>query len=266
MKNYSHAGLFGGIRIFDLAARLNGIKTIANAETDNYCIEVGQQLFGGIEWGDVRTAHFARQKGMVDILTGGFPCQDISVAGKKEGIGGAKSSLWKEFFRAIDDLRPRFAIIENSPNLTKKGLDEILCDLESIGYDAEWENISASEFGADHIRERIWILAYPKFFRRSGILRCVKAASRTEEAKQICSTYDPRSHPADRFAEMYDEPPIFGVYDGLKSRLHVVERIQAVGNSIYWVIPYLIFKTIIDFEKMTEVEYLNFYSTLLDFR
>jgi DNA-cytosine methyltransferase len=97
----------------------------------------------------------------VDILTGGFPCQDISTAGKQKGITGERSSLWRYYAKAIGVLRPRFALIENVPNLANLGLNEVLADIAKVGYDAEWFCLSASQFGALHKRERIFVITYP---------------------------------------------------------------------------------------------------------
>ena len=96
------------------------------------------------------------------IITGGFPCQDISVAGKGEGIGGSRSGLWFEMWRLIRDIRPRFVIAENVGAITFRGLDRVLSSLAEIGFDAEWQDIRASDVGAAHRRERIWIVAYPE--------------------------------------------------------------------------------------------------------
>jgi len=95
------------------------------------------------------------------IITGGFPCQDISIAGRGEGITGSRSGLWFEMWRIIRDLRPRFAIMENVGAITFRGLDVVLGSLAEIGYDAEWQDIRAEDVGAPHRRERIWIVAYP---------------------------------------------------------------------------------------------------------
>ncbi|NQU07338.1 MAG: DNA (cytosine-5-)-methyltransferase [Candidatus Abyssubacteria bacterium] len=94
------------------------------------------------------------------IITGGFPCQDISVAGKGAGIEGSRSGLWAEYWRIIREIRPRYAIIENVSALTFRGLDRVLSDLAALGYDAEWQDIRAEDMGAPHRRERIWIIAY----------------------------------------------------------------------------------------------------------
>lgn len=97
----------------------------------------------------------------VDVLCGGFPCQDLSVAGKGAGIEGARSGLWAEFARIIGELRPRYVIVENVPALLARGMGRVLGDLAACGYDAEWDCIPASALGAPHRRDRVWIVAYP---------------------------------------------------------------------------------------------------------
>lgn len=111
-------------------------------------------------WDDVRTFDGKPWRGRVDIVTRGFPCQDISVAGKGDGLDGERSGLWTEMARIIGEVQPRFAFVENSPMLTSRGLDRVLGDLSTLGYDAVWGVVGASDAGAPHRRERIWILAY----------------------------------------------------------------------------------------------------------
>lgn len=97
----------------------------------------------------------------VDLICGGFPCQDVSVAGKRAGLKGKRSGLWFEMFRVIRELRPRYALIENVPDCPSvRWIEQVLCDLASIGYDAEWTTISAKEVGAPHLRKRVFIVAY----------------------------------------------------------------------------------------------------------
>ncbi|WP_394364104.1 DNA cytosine methyltransferase [Chryseobacterium arthrosphaerae] len=96
----------------------------------------------------------------MDIISGGFPCQDISVAGKMAGIKGERSGLWSQMWRVIRMVRPRYVIIENSPALLIRGFEQVLCDLSKIGYDAEWQVISNVAFGYPHKRERLYAIAY----------------------------------------------------------------------------------------------------------
>ena len=114
-------------------------------------------------WDDVCSFDGRPWRGLVDVISGGFPCQDISCAGKGEGIGGARSGLWAEMHRIICEVRPRYAFMENSPMLTSRGLGRVLGDLAESGYDAAWCVLGAADVGAPHRRNRIWILA-----RKSG--------------------------------------------------------------------------------------------------
>jgi DNA (cytosine-5)-methyltransferase 1 len=104
----------------------------------------------------------------IDVICGGFPCQDISYAGAGAGIEGERSGLWSEYARLIGELRPQFVIVENVSALLSRGLDRVLGDLASIGYDAEWHCIPASAVGAPHRRDRIWIMAYPSIVQQYG--------------------------------------------------------------------------------------------------
>ena len=113
-------------------------------------------------WDDVTTFDGTPWKGKVDVVCGGFPCQDISVAGKGAGIEGERSSLWGEMARVVDEVRPRFVFVENSPMLTSRGLGRVLGDLAEMGYDARWGVLGAHHAGAPHKRDRIWILAFPR--------------------------------------------------------------------------------------------------------
>lgn len=110
-------------------------------------------------WDDVRTFAGRPWRGKVDVVAGGFPCQDISVAGAGAGISGKRSGLWREFARIVREVRPRHVFVENSPALTARGLDRVLGDLATIGYDAKWCVLGADDAGAPHRRKRIWILA-----------------------------------------------------------------------------------------------------------
>lgn len=114
-------------------------------------------------WDDVRTFDGKPWRGKIDIICGGFPCQDISCAGKGAGIDGERSGLWSEFARIISEVRPRYAFVENSPMLAVRGLGRVLGDLSEIGYDARWCVMGADDVGAPHVRKRMWILAYTRY-------------------------------------------------------------------------------------------------------
>jgi DNA (cytosine-5)-methyltransferase 1 len=155
------AGAGGGI----LGGKLLGWRTVCAVEIDGYARSVlaARQNDGCLEpfpiWDDVRTFDGRPWRGIVDVVSGGFPCQNISVAGSGEGITGKQSGLWKEFARIIGEVRPRFAFVENSPALVGRGLGTVLGDLAALGYDARWGVLGAADAGAPHRRERIWIVA-----------------------------------------------------------------------------------------------------------
>jgi DNA (cytosine-5)-methyltransferase 1 len=157
-----HLDLFSGIGGFALAARMvGGYETVSFCEIEPYCQAVLRKHWPGVPiYDDVRTLS-GRDTGPVDIITGGFPCQDISNAGKRAGIDGERSGLWAEYCRLIGELRPRFVLVENVAALTIRGLLRILGDLAENGYDAFWRVLAASDIGAWHERARIWIVAYP---------------------------------------------------------------------------------------------------------
>jgi DNA (cytosine-5)-methyltransferase 1 len=156
------AGAGGGI----LGGHLLGWRTVCAVEFAAYprSVLLARQRDGMLPkfpvWDDVRTFDGTAWRGSVDVISGGFPCQDISVAGKGDGLDGERSGLWSEMARIIGEVQPRFAFVENSPMLTSRGLDKVLGDLSTLGYDAEWGVVGADDAGAPHRRERIWIVAY----------------------------------------------------------------------------------------------------------
>ena len=110
-------------------------------------------------WDDVRTFEGLPWRGVVDVVSVGFPCTDISAAGKGAGIEGKNSGLWREMARIVREVRPRYVFVENSPMLVTRGLGRVLSDLAALGYDCRWTCLSAADCGAPHKRDRIWILA-----------------------------------------------------------------------------------------------------------
>ncbi|EOE6709984.1 DNA cytosine methyltransferase [Acinetobacter baumannii] len=156
------AGAGGGV----LASYLLGWRTVCAVERDAYAAQVlaQRQNDGILEafpiWSDITTFDGKPWQGIVDVISGGFPCQDISSAGKGAGIEGERSGLWSEMARIIGEVRPRYVFVENSPMLVSRGLTRVISDLAQMGYDAQWARFSASNFGAPHIRDRIWIVAH----------------------------------------------------------------------------------------------------------
>jgi len=156
------AGAGGGI----LGGVLLGWRTVCAVEIEPYAasVLVARQNDGILPafpvWDDVCTFDGRPWRGLIDVVSGGFPCQDISAAGSGKGLDGSKSGLWREMARIIGEVRPRYVFLENSPMLVGRGLGRILADLAEIGFDAGWTCLSAAECGAPHVRDRIWLLAH----------------------------------------------------------------------------------------------------------
>ena len=161
--------LFSGIGGFSLALERVGFQTAMFCEIDPFCQSILRKHWPHVPiCDDIKSLKIVpKVASKIDLICGGFPCQDISLAGEKIGIRGERSGLWKEFKKIIKKVRPSYAIIENVAALRTNGLITVLQDLWSIGYDAEWEIISAAQVGAPHRRDRIWIVAYPCGERRS---------------------------------------------------------------------------------------------------
>lgn len=256
------AGAGGGI----LGGKLLGWRTVCAVERDAYPSQVlaQRQNDGILEpfpiWSDVCSFDGKPWRGIVDVISGGFPCQDISSAGKGAGITGERSGLWKEFARIIGEVRPRYVFVENSPMLTVRGLGVVLGDLAEMGFDAEWGCISAENCGAPHKRERIWIVANAKRVgyrkgrragnissedgRQVGQMRPI-ASSSSEQPENVADAsmlYAQRLSERSREKQSWRgskrnggddcnwpaEPSVGRVANGVASR---VDRLKAIGNG-----------------------------------
>ena len=154
--------LFSGIGGFSLGLERAGMQTAAFCELNPFCRSVLKKHWPNVPiFEDVTKLKASDINDQIDVIAGGFPCQDISTAGRGAGLSGSRSGLWFEYHRLINEIQPQFAIIENVSALRSRGLDEVLRSLAEIGYDAEWHCIPASAVGAPHRRDRIWIVAYP---------------------------------------------------------------------------------------------------------
>jgi DNA (cytosine-5)-methyltransferase 1 len=156
--------LFAGIGGFDLGLERAGMECRWQVEIDPFARRVLEKHWPNVmRWDDVKTFPPEQlEKYKVDLICGGFPCQDISYAGKGAGIDGERSGLWAQYARIIRDLRPRYVVVENVAALLTRGLGRVLGDLAALGYDAEWECLPAAAVGAPHIRDRIFILGHAK--------------------------------------------------------------------------------------------------------
>jgi DNA (cytosine-5)-methyltransferase 1 len=212
------AGAGGGI----LGGILLGHRCIGAVEIDPYCrsVLVARQRDGSLPYfpifPDVRTFDGAPWRGRVDVVAGGFPCQDISVAGSGAGITGERSGLWTDMARIVGDVRPRFVFVENSPALVTRGLGVVLGDLAALGYDCRWQVLSAADCGAPHLRGRIWIL---------GALADADGRQRDRADGAVCAGW----HAADCGSCGWPvEPDVGRVAAGIPKR---VDRIKTLGNA-----------------------------------
>jgi DNA (cytosine-5)-methyltransferase 1 len=150
--------LFAGVGGIDLGLERAGMECRWQVEIDPYCTKVLERHWPNVRrYGDIKTV---TQPEYVDVLAGGFPCTDISIAGDQAGLDGARSGLYSEIIRLMGVVRPRYVLMENVAALLGLGMGRILADVAALGYDAEWAVLPASGFGSPHRRERVFILAY----------------------------------------------------------------------------------------------------------
>lgn len=230
--------LFSGIGGFSLGLeRTGGFETVAFCEIEPFPRKVLAKHWPEVpQYEDVRELTGATC-GRIDCITAGFPCQDISLSGRGEGIFGERSGLWAEVARLVGELRPRFVILENSPALLVRGFDIVLADLASLGYDAQWHCIPAAYAGAPHLRDRIWIVAYPM---QDGEL----AAPIGDLDWQILyqAEWPEIADATGGHVAWAPEPSVARVANGLPN---IMDRRSALGNAVVPQIPELIGRAIL---------------------
>jgi DNA (cytosine-5)-methyltransferase 1 len=146
----------------------------------------------------------ARDGIAVDVICGGFPCQDVSLAGKRAGLEGERSGLWSEYARLIREIRPRFVLVENVPGLLSLGMGDVLGTLSTLGYDAVWDCVPAAAVGAPHRRDRVWVVAYadntgPQRRNREELRQCAR-----ERAARACGSHAPDADRKGQHAFAFD--------------------------------------------------------------
>lgn len=221
------AGVGGGI----LGGKLIGWRTVCAVECDTYAraVLIRRQNEGHLPpfpiWDDVRTFDGTSWEGIVDVVSGGFPCQDISSAGNGAGIDGERSGRWREMARIVGEVRPRFVLVENSPMLIRRGLARVVSDLSALGYDSKWSVMGADDFGAPHRRKRIWILGSDASQFGWKRLKSTKCGEQVPDARLLSEFA--RAHSGD-FGWWKTEPEVGRVVDGMAYR---VEQLRAIGNG-----------------------------------
>ena len=238
-RELTHGSLFSGVEGFGLGAALAGIKTEWSCEFEKYQTKVIKKNFGDghTVYGDIRTLE---NPPFVNIISGGFPCQDISAAGKGAGIKGSRSGLWGQMHRIIGDVRPDYVIIENSPLLRKRGFEYVLHGLSEIGYDAQWQCLQGSFLGLQQRRERIYIIAYP-------VCKFGEGESPKSVFRQPYLPWElPRVYPGWGERRDLPEPRTLGSTNELPD---LVDRNKCIGNAVQPLMAQYLFECIKCFDQ-----------------
>lgn len=249
--------LFSGIGGISLALK-DLVKPIAYVEIDRYCQGVlrsrmaEKKLHQGEIHGDIKLFNGKPYKGEIDIIYGGFPCQDISIAGNGEGLGGRRSGLFFEIIRLTKEIRPSFVFLENVPAIRTRGLHRVIQEFTELRYDCRWTVVSAKEVGAHHLRKRWFMLAHSKSKglerQRNGTI-CNKKTkpitvsenenvanpggfkdrNKRKNKGQVIWEMGRRKEKHMDSSQWISEPSVDRVVNGLPFR---VDRVKALGNSV----------------------------------
>ena len=240
------AGAGGGI----LGGHLLGWRTVCAVEWEPYpasvlCARQNDGLLPPFPiWDDVQTFDGKPWAGIVDVISGGFPCQDISAAGKGAGIDGERSGMWAQMARIICEVRPQYVFVENSPMLTSRGLGRVLGDLAAMGFDARWGVLGASDVGANHKRKRIWIVGRNLANSRCK-LRSKRDSTKLDTKTQIGSFSTIHNQPSSkRQANMADTSSIGQQRQREFKQSSCTEKnknwktnyVESIGRSKFWAI------------------------------
>lgn len=244
--------LFSGIGGFSLGLERTGaFETAAFCEINAHCRDVLARHWPDVPCFEDVTTLRGESVGTIDVICGGFPCQDISIAGDGAGLDGERSGLWREIARLVRELRPQLVLVENVAALLGRGFDRVLGDLAALGYSAWWRCIRASDVGARHGRDRVWIVAYPEhrgvsFGRRiasacEALLRSIgvsgdDAPRSQQQASQVVGSRPPFLGRIPQ-TPWRVEPGMGRVADGVPER---VGQLRAYGNAVVPQIPELL--------------------------
>ena len=258
-ENLNELALFAGAGGGILGGKLLEWRTVCAVEWEQYpasvlCARQNDKILPPFPiWDDVQTFDGKPWRGIVDVVSGGFPCQDISAAGKGAGIDGERSGMWGEMARIICEVQPRFVFVENSPMLTSRGLGRVLGDLASMGFNARWGVLGAADVGANHQRDRIWIVAkwrgqlshtqHDRIGRWEQQQKSIKEKTREisysnlPQLKREGKSIGVQSSVTGAWNSCFDrqeqdwwdiEPNVGRVADGVAAR---VDRLKAIGNG-----------------------------------
>lgn len=228
--------LFSGGGLGDYGLTLAGMEIVAQVEIDEYCQKILSLRWPEVpKWRDIRDVRgeeVIERCGTVDLISGGFPCQDVSAGGSREGLDGEQSGLWSEMFRIIGMVRPKWVVVENVATILFRGMGTVLAELSSIGYDTEWETFSSRSFGANHNRMRMYFVAYPTSERLARRI-FTKTAWEIREKTTGCF-------------EWGNESKVLRKDDGNTTR---IQQSKLIGNGIFVPAIEWIGKQIMKFDK-----------------
>lgn len=236
--------LFSGIGGFSLGLERAGMKTVAFCEIDPFCRRVLAKHWPETPcYDDVRTLTAERLAsdgvGPVDVICGGFPCQDISEAGLGAGLDGERSGLWSEIARLVREIRPAFVVVENVSALLGRGMDRVLGDMATLGYNAVWHCIQAADVGAQHIRDRVWIVGFLPDTSEERLVQCW--------GEQL----SPHSQEEWQIRQRFDQPEPLRVAHGVPNRL---DRLGSLGNAVVPQIAEIIGRAILSARAASRLE------------
>jgi DNA (cytosine-5)-methyltransferase 1 len=259
-----HASLFSGIGGPDLAAEWMGWENIFHCEINPFGRKVLNYYWpNSISYEDITKTDFSIHRGTIDVLTGGFPCQDASQAKSdkegQQGLNGSRTGLFYEMCRAISEIRPKYVVAENVANILKtnggEDFSRILTELSGMGYNAEWRVCRASEQGAPHHRARLYLVAYPDSIRLQKGQTFIPYVS--EKASPKPWELNGTTVQTFRGGSWSGNPPVLLVDDGFPYNVVGTtvpgwrrESIKAAGNSIAPQVVYQIFKAIEAYEQL----------------
>jgi DNA (cytosine-5)-methyltransferase 1 len=229
--------LFSGIGGLDLGLERAGMRCVAQVENNPWCQQILEKHWPDVpRWGDIQDVN-PEELPEHDLICGGFPCQPVSVAGERLGTKDPRW-LWPEFFRIVRTVRPRYVLVENVLGLLSAGFGELAGDLASIGYDTQWQSISAAAIGAPHQRRRVFLVAYPNLKRFTG-----SPSSATEPAQPFRSS----SNTGEQWAV---EPGMGRVAYGIPRR---VDRLRALGNAVVPQVAELVGNMLMDTGQLSNI-------------